>query len=77
MKEKVNVRVSKSRQNDFHVPNGESVLLELRSVEKLKSFIVQYFWAATNTLFLPYNIKYIKVEVSGIDIQNFLSALTV
>ena len=61
-------------RNGCHVSNGQSVLLELRSVDILNSFIIKYFWEVinSNSMSLQYDIQYIDIDISDTDIEKHL-----
>ena len=67
-------KLSRDR-NGCHVPNEQSVLLELRSVDILNTFIIKYFWKIinSNSMSLQYQIQYIKVDISDKGIENILT----
>ena len=63
-------------RNSCHVPNGQSVLLGLRSVDISNSFIIKYFWVVINSysMSLQYHVKHIEVDISDTNVENILTS---
>ena len=68
---------SHSRDNEgCSFPNGQAVFLEFRSAKVLNFFLIKYFKNSIANMWpLRYDIQYIEIVVSGIEVGNILACL--
>ena len=63
-------------RNGQHISNGQSVLLEFRSVKVLNVFIIKYFEKnLANATSSQYDVQYMKIVASETSVQNILESL--